>query len=86
MEKIYVDVIASIGTNGSVKPLSIIWENGREYMIEKVLGVLRGSAMKQRSCSDRYTILVRNKRSYLFLERGVLGYNNFGRWYIETDC
>lgn len=82
--KVYVKVVASFNTDGTMMPLSLTWEDGREYLINRVLDIRQASAMKAGSNGDRYTIRVQGRESYLFFERNcsVKG-NNIGRWFVE---
>ena len=37
MYKVYVDVMVKMSKDGNMIPQSFIWEDGREYIIDKVL-------------------------------------------------
>ena len=56
--KVYVSVVAEIDEEGNKKPLSVKWEDGRKYMIDKVLEVRRAFAVKVGGTAVRYTIVV----------------------------
>jgi hypothetical protein len=73
--KIYVSVKAIFYPDGGFKPTSFIWENGREYEIEKVVDIRRAASMKAGGTGIRYTCKVQNKEVYLFLEED--------RWFME---
>ena len=32
--KVYVNVLASFDTNGRLRPLALLWEDGRKYRID----------------------------------------------------
>ena len=65
-------------------PTSVIWEDGREYIIDKVTDIRQAAAMRAGGQGDRYTIRVNGRESYLFFERSTaLTGNNIGRWFVE---
>jgi hypothetical protein len=73
--KIYVSVKADFYPDGGFKPTSFIWEDGREYNIEKVTDIRRAASLKAGGTGIRYTCRVQNKEVYLFLEEN--------RWFME---
>lgn len=74
--KVFVEVIAKFDLEGQVTPLSFVWEDGREFMIERVTDVRRAASLKAGGQGMRYTCIVMGKQTQLFLE-----YNN--QWFIE---
>ena len=82
--KVYVDVTARFNSEGVLIPLSLTWEDGEEFEIDRVTDIRQAAAMKAGGQGDRYTIWVRGKHSYLFFERNhSLTGNNLGRWFVE---
>ena len=82
--KVYVDVTARFNSEGVLIPLSLTWENGEEFEIDRVTDIRQAAAMKAGGQGDRYTIWIRNRQSYLFFERSTnLTGNNIGRWFVE---
>ena len=82
--KVYVKVTASFSSDGDLTPLSVTWEDGCEYIIDRVLDVRPAAAMKAGGQGDRYTVRIRSKQSFLFFERSVKpSGNNMGRWFVE---
>lgn len=82
--KVYVDVTARFNSEGVLIPLSLTWEDGEEFEIDRVTDIRQAAAMKAGGQGDRYTIWVRGKQSYLFFERNrSLTGNNLGRWFVE---
>jgi len=73
--KIYVTVKAIFFPEGLLRPISLIWEDGREYMIDKVLDIRRAASLKAGGTGLRYTCRIANKETYLFFEEG--------RWFME---
>ena len=82
--KVYVQVKVDFREDGVMLPREIIWEDGVTYEIDCVVDIRQAAAMKAGGQGDRYTIVVRGKRSYLFFERSTnqTG-NNIGRWFVE---
>jgi len=82
--KVYVAVIASFSEEGNLYPRKLRWENGREYLIEKVLDVRPAAALKAGGQGDRYTVQINGHPSYLFFERSTnISGTNLGRWFVE---
>lgn len=82
--KVYVQVKVDFREDGVMLPREIIWEDGVTYEIDRVIDIRQAAAMKAGGQGDRYTIVVRGQRSYLFFERSTnqTG-NNIGRWFVE---
>ncbi len=75
-KKVYVDVVARIDSDGSVTPLTVIWENGKKYEIDRVYSVQRAYATKVGGTGIRYEIAVSGKKTYLFEDEG--------KWFVEA--
>ena len=83
--KVYVRVNAEFDKDGFVHPKSIIWNNGIEYEINKVLDIKHMYASKAGGNGDRFTIRLRGKERYLFYERiPELEGNHVGRRFVEV--
>ena len=54
--KVYVDVTARFNSEGVLIPLSLTWENGEEFEIDRVTDIRQAAAMKAGGQGDRYTI------------------------------
>ena len=65
--KVYVKVTAVFSEDGRLTPLSLIWEDGREYPIDRILDVRPSPALKAGGQGDRYTIRTCGRESFLFL-------------------
>lgn len=82
--KVYVAVKANFNEDGTLIPFELTWEDGHRYAIDRVIDIRQAAAMKAGGQGDRYTIVVRGKKSYLFFERSTsLTGNNLGRWFVE---
>jgi len=67
-KKVIVKVVSVTDTDGSVKPLSFMWEDGRVYTVDRVLDVRRAASLKAGGAGIRYTCRVRGRQIYLFYE------------------
>ena len=72
----YVKVVAEISPEGAVKPLSVEWEDGRRFDVDRVLDVRRAAATKAGGQGMRYTVRICGRETYLF--------DDDGRWFVEA--
>ena len=75
MRKVYVEVIARFDAEGNIKPLTVIWEDGRVFEIDKVLDIRRAASLKAGGIGVRYTCRIRGRETFLWYEEP--------RWYVE---
>lgn len=74
--KTYVEVTAAFTPEGQVTPLSVRWQDGTVYTIDRVLDIRRAAATKAGGCGLRYTCRIRGQETYLFLDGD--------RWFVEA--
>lgn len=72
--KAYIDVIARF-SEGQMLPLSLTWENGRSYEIDKIKRIQRMASRKAGGCGICYTCIIRNQEVQLFYEEN-------GLWFV----
>ena len=72
----YVKVVAEFSPEGAVKPLSVEWEDGRRFDVDRVLDVRRAVATKAGGQVMRYTVRIGGHETYLF--------EDDGRWFVEA--
>lgn len=72
--KEYVTITAEIAPDGSMKPLTILLEDGRRFEIDEVTDVRRAASLKAGGCGMRYSIRIGASRTFLFDEDG--------RWFV----
>lgn len=75
-EKVYVDVTVRFGKEGTVAPVSLIWEDGVTYQIDRVVNVRRAASTVAGGNGIRYTCMISGRESHLYYEE-----NN--RWFME---
>ena len=74
--KKYIAVVAKMKNDGTILPLKIIWEDGSEYIIDKVEDVRRAASLKAGGCGLRFSCKICGQTRFLFLEDY--------RWFIEA--
>ncbi|MBE6114434.1 MAG: hypothetical protein E7191_05060 [Erysipelotrichaceae bacterium] len=75
--KHYVDMLVRVDVNGRMRPLRFLWDNGKEYKIERVLSVCKAASLKEGREGLRYTCQICNKVRFLYYEGD--------RWFVECD-
>ena len=78
-EKIYVEVIVRFLAEGGMRPIYIIWNDGRKFEIDKVRYIERAPARVSSVLPMRYTCSVGGKDKYLYYESAE------ERWFIEKE-
>ena len=75
MRKVFVEVTARFDVDGIIVPLSIRWEDGTLFEIDRVLDVRQAASLKAGGQGIRYTIRIGRHRTFLFYEAP--------RWFVE---
>lgn len=76
VRKVFVEVTARFDIDGKITPLSLLWEDGTVYEIDRVLDVRRAASLKAGGMGIRYTVRINGRQSYLFYEEP--------RWFVEA--
>jgi len=76
IKKTYVEVEVKFDTDGNILPLKIIWEDGKEFLIDKVLDKKAAASMKAGGNGMRYTIRTNRQTTYLWYEEPC--------WFVEA--
>lgn len=74
--KVFVDVIVRENKDGRKHPISLIFEDGKTYSIDRLIQVKRCAAMKVGGTGIRYTVSICGKETYIF--------ENGGKWFVEA--
>ena len=74
--KVYVRVLAETDEEGNTMPVSISWEDGRSYGVDKVTDIRRAYATKVGGTAIRYTVKICGKETYIFKENS--------KWFVES--
>ncbi len=71
-----VTVIAKMKTDGKIVPLSILWEDGQVFEIDKILDARPRASTKGGGIGLRYTIRINEQQRFLFLDGFI--------WFVEV--
>ena len=74
--RVYVDVVVKHKKDGKIIPLTIIFEDGKKYEIDRLCDTRRAAASKVGGTGIRYTIRIKGKQTYLFEDEG--------KWFVEA--
>ncbi len=77
MEKKYIKVVAIINEDGKMLPTNIIWEDDRNFSIDKILDIRREASIKYGAIGTRYICKVHGKEISLYND-------NTNKWFIEN--
>lgn len=77
VHKVYVTVTAQFDTEGKMKPLSVQWEDGRTFEIDRVLDIHRAASLKAGGTGIRYQCRILGKETYLWFD------DSEGKWFVE---
>jgi len=73
--KVFVKVMAEFDTDGTMLPVSFVWEDGTRYEIDRVKGKERCASRRAGGTGIMYTVVVGGKDCHLFFE--------FDKWFME---
>lgn len=76
MRKVYVKVNAEFDTRGFIQPVTMTWEDGTVFEIDRVLEVKRAASMKAGGIGTRYTVRILGQERYLWFENPA--------WFVEA--
>jgi hypothetical protein len=74
--KVFVKVNLDVDTEGRMRPLTVTWEDGRVFAVDRVTDARRAVSLKAGGVGMRFTCIIRNKPVYLFYEEP--------RWFMEA--
>ncbi len=74
--KVYVEVVLKQDIDGHKRPLSIRWEDGEVYEIDRLKDVRLAASLRVGGYGLRYTVFIEGKETYLFEEDN--------RWFVEA--
>ena len=75
-QKKYVEVVSDTSPEGVVTPLTIIWDTGVRYQIDRVLDRRQAHSLKAGGTGIRYTVRVGGTTTHLWFEGP--------RWFVEA--
>ena len=74
--KVYVEVDAKFTAYGQLRPMTITWEDGRKYEIQRVKQCVRAASRKAGGVGLRYTCIIAGGEHHLYYEENY-------RWFVE---
>jgi hypothetical protein len=75
MQKVFVSVVVRFNPEGDMRPLFLIWEDGRKYEIDRILDVRPAASLKAGGTGLRYRCRICGRETYLYYEGP--------RWFME---
>lgn len=73
--KVFIRVVAEFDEQGRLAPLSLTWEDGRCYPIDRILDIRQAASFKVGGRGTRYTCRIAGQRIFLFQDGN--------QWYLE---
>ena len=73
--KVYVEVTSKFDTDGTMTPVSFVWEDGMVYNIDQIKKKERCVSQKSGETGMMYTVIVAGKECHLFYK--------FDKWFME---
>lgn len=78
-EKVYVETVVRFPVGGGMRPLCIVWEDGRKYPIDHVKFAERAPARVSSVLPLRFTCMISGRERYLYYEEAER------RWFVERE-
>lgn len=76
-KKICVEVLARFLAEGGVRPIQIVWSDGRRYPVVRICSVQRAPARVSAVLPLRYTCMISGREKELYYEPDRM------RWFVE---
>ena len=76
-EKVYVEMIVRCAREGGMRPIMLVWEDGRRYEIDRVKFAERAPSRAPSVVPVRYTCLIGGTERHLYYEE------EDRRWFVE---
>ncbi|MBR6028833.1 MAG: hypothetical protein IKP40_07045 [Clostridia bacterium] len=82
--KEYVEVHVDFSPDGTMLPRTLVWEDGRQYEIDRIKAIQAAPALKAGGQGDRYTVMIAGRERFLFFEHNAdFGNERIGKWFVE---
>lgn len=76
-KKICVEVLAQFLAEGGVRPIQIVWSDGRRYPVERICSVQHAPARVSAVLPLRYACMISGREKELYYEPDRM------RWFVE---
>lgn len=74
--KKYVAVVCRYDEDGRMHPLTVLWDDGRRFDVERVLDVRRAASLKAGGTGIRYQCEILGRETHLYFEDP--------RWFVDA--
>jgi hypothetical protein len=75
--KVFLRVVAEFDEHGRITPLSLTWEDGHHYPIDRVMDISPAVSFKVGGCGIRYVCRIQGHQVFLFQDGN--------QWYLESQ-
>lgn len=72
-----ISVKAKFSENGNITPLSIEWEDGRSFEIDRVTDIRKSASLKAGGIGYRFTCFIRGRQIFIFKDENI--------WFMEVE-
>ena len=79
-QKEYISVVADYKTDGSIRPVSMIFADGSVFAISALISVIHMSATSHNGAETRYRVKIGSREHELFFEDA--GSKKLPRWFV----
>ncbi|MGN0453137.1 MAG: hypothetical protein ACI4GZ_04975 [Ruminococcus sp.] len=76
--KQYVSVTARFDADGNLLPITIHWQDGRNFNIDRILDIRYAASLKAGGAGIRYSCRIAGQDKYLFLEDN--------KWFVDSSA
>lgn len=66
--KKYLHIVADMRPNAQILPMKVIWNDGREFIIEQILDIKRNNIEKLGEQCMAYYCIISGKRKVIYLD------------------
>ena len=77
----YVSVVADYSPDGTVRPISVRFEDGPAFAVTKIISAINMSMTKYNGTETRYYIRIGGREHYLYFEDAQL--SHAPRWFVN---
>lgn len=77
-KKVCVEILARFMGEGGLRPVELVWVDGRKYAVERVRFIERAPAHVDAVLPVRYTCVIGGKERFLYFEPERM------RWFVEV--
>lgn len=74
--KRFIKVIASFDSDGNMTPKLIIWDEKRQFSVDKITDIRYTDSPQNQNAGIRFTCIIHGKQKYLYFEQS--------RWFVKT--